>query len=75
VALSPNGYITVDTEAKTNVPGIFAAGDVTKLFSHQVLTAAHEGASAACALDYYLYQQDRFAPRAGCAPIGALGTH
>ena len=69
VALSPDGYIAVDTEAKTNVPGVYAAGDVTRLFSHQVLTAAHEGATAACALDYFLYEQDRFASRAGALPV------
>ena len=65
VALTEDGYITVDTEAKTSVPGVYAAGDVTRLFSHQVLTAAHEGATAACALDFFLYKQYPTAPRAG----------
>ena len=31
VALSHSGYINVDTEQKTNVPGVFAAGDGTRL--------------------------------------------
>lgn len=66
--LSSEGYIRVDTEARTNVPGLFAAGDVTRLFSHQVLTAAHEGATAAAALDYTLYEQDTAAARTGCRP-------
>jgi len=51
VALTDEGYVRVDTEAKTSVPGVYAAGDVTRLFAHQVLTAAHEGATAATALD------------------------
>lgn len=54
-----NGYIQTDTEQRTNVPGVYAAGDVTRLFSHLVLTAAHEGATAATALSYDLYQRER----------------
>jgi thioredoxin reductase (NADPH) len=62
VALNAHGYIRVDTEAHTSVPGVFAAGDVTRLFSHQVATAVHEGATAAQSLDYFLFQQDRPRP-------------
>ena len=58
VKLTAEGYIQVDTEAHTSVRGVFAAGDVTRLFSHQVITAAHEGAAAAMALDYLLFQAD-----------------
>ena len=61
-ALSPEGYITVDTEARTSVPGLYAAGDVTRLFSHQVATAAHEGATAAMAIDYDLYAKENGSP-------------
>ncbi|HYH11393.1 MAG TPA: NAD(P)/FAD-dependent oxidoreductase [Thermomicrobiales bacterium] len=59
VALNEHGYIKVDTEAHTSVPGVYAAGDVTRLFAHQVVTAAHEGATAATALNYRLYRQDQ----------------
>jgi thioredoxin reductase (NADPH) len=55
VTLSATGYILVDTEQKTTVPGVFAAGDVTRLHSHQVSTAVHEGGQAASAANYYLY--------------------
>jgi thioredoxin reductase (NADPH) len=55
VTLSPEGYIDVDTEQKTNVPGVYAAGDVTRLHSHQITTAVHEGGQAASAANYYLY--------------------
>jgi thioredoxin reductase (NADPH) len=55
VRLAPNGWIEVDTEQKTNVPGVYAAGDVTSIHSHQVTTAVHEGAQAAAAANYYLY--------------------
>lgn len=71
VELNADGYIQVDTEAKTSVPGVYAAGDVTRLFSHQVLTAAHEGATAASALHHAMYLQDKEAFRAGRVAISA----
>lgn len=55
VELSDLGYIQTDTEQMTNVPGVFAAGDVTRLFAHQISTAVHEGGQAASAANYYLY--------------------
>jgi thioredoxin reductase (NADPH) len=55
VALAPSGWIDVDTEQKTSVPGVYAAGDVTALHSHQVTAAVHEGAQAASAANYFLY--------------------
>ena len=58
VDLEESGHIKVDAEAKTSVAGVYAAGDVTSLHAHQVLTAAHEGATAATSLVYALYQQD-----------------
>ncbi len=53
--LAPSGWIDVDTEQKTSVEGVFAAGDVTSLHSHQVTAAVHEGAQAASAANYFLY--------------------
>jgi len=55
VTLFENGYIDTDIEQKTNIPGVFAAGDVTRIHSHQITTAVHEGATAASAANYYLY--------------------
>ncbi|MEU3454717.1 NAD(P)/FAD-dependent oxidoreductase [Micromonospora sp. NPDC006766] len=55
VELAPSGWIRVDSEQKTNVPGVYAAGDVTSLHSHQVTAAVHEGAQAASAANYFLY--------------------
>ena len=64
VRLAAGGYIEVDTEGKTSVPGVYAAGDVTRLFSHQIATAVHEGGAAANALNYYLFEKDEEAFRA-----------
>jgi thioredoxin reductase (NADPH) len=55
VRLSRNGYIETDSEQKTSVPGAYAAGDVTRLHSHQITAAVHEGGQAASAANYFLY--------------------
>jgi alkyl hydroperoxide reductase subunit F len=47
VKLDERGRIVVDDASRTNVPGIFAAGDVTNGFAEQVLIAVGEGAKAA----------------------------
>jgi thioredoxin reductase (NADPH) len=55
VTLAGNGYILVDSEQKTSQPGVYAAGDVTRLHSHQITTAVHEGGAAASSANYFLY--------------------
>lgn len=55
VDLDEQGCIIVDCGARTSVPGIFAAGDVTNIYAEQVLIAVGEGAKAALsAYDYLL---------------------
>lgn len=55
VALDELGCIQVNCRNETNVPGIFAAGDVTSVYAEQVLVAVGEGAKAALsAFDYLL---------------------
>ncbi len=54
-ALDENGFIQVDSYSCTNVPGLFAAGDVTNIYAEQVLVAVGEGVKAALsAYDYLL---------------------
>lgn len=50
--------IIVDAMNKTSADGIFAAGDVTNIFSEQVLISIGEGAKAALAAYEYLLQLD-----------------
>ena len=45
--LSKHGEIVVDSHARTSVPGVFAAGDVTTVPFKQIIIAAGEGAKAA----------------------------
>jgi alkyl hydroperoxide reductase subunit AhpF len=54
VKLDERGQIEVDTENRTSVPGIFAAGDVTNNYNEQVLIAIGEGAKAALSAYEYL---------------------
>jgi thioredoxin reductase (NADPH) len=56
VAVDPRGYVLIDAEQRTNVPFVYAAGDLTGAFSHQIVTAAHEGSMAAQAANYDLYE-------------------
>ena len=55
VELDEQGFIKVDAYSRTNVPGLFAAGDVTNIYAEQVLVAVGEGVKAALsAYDYLL---------------------
>lgn len=52
------GFIITDTEMRTSVPGIFAAGDIRSKLCRQVSTAVGDGATAAQAAFLYLEQLD-----------------
>jgi thioredoxin reductase len=54
VGLDEEGRIKVDCGSRTDVPGIFAAGDVASGFAEQVLIAVGEGAKAALSAYEYL---------------------
>lgn len=45
--LDSSGYIVADESTKTNLPGVFAAGDVRTKAVRQIVTAAADGAVAA----------------------------
>ncbi|MGF6694149.1 alkyl hydroperoxide reductase subunit F [Metapseudomonas resinovorans] len=46
VELTPRGEIIVDAKGQTNIPGVFAAGDVTTVPYKQIVIAVGEGAKA-----------------------------
>jgi len=54
IKLNDRGFITVDRELSTSVPGIFAAGDVRDTPLRQIITAGSDGAIAAYSAGKYL---------------------
>lgn len=57
VDMDERGYILTDTEMRTNIPGVFAAGDVRQKALRQVITAAADGAIAATAAEKYIAEK------------------
>jgi len=57
VETNDEGFIIVDCQCCTNVPGVFAAGDVTHIMAEQVLVAVGEGVKAALSAYEYLLEQ------------------
>ena len=49
-----NGYIPTDEDMRTNIPGVYAAGDLRVESLRQVVTAAAGGAMAACQAERYV---------------------
>ena len=49
-----NGYIVTDADMHTNLPGVFAAGDIRRKSLRQVVTAAADGAIAAMQAEHYI---------------------
>ncbi len=54
VKLNESGEIVVDCASRTNIPGLFAAGDVSSVPEKQIIIAAGEGAKATLAAYQYL---------------------
>lgn len=56
--LNEKGYIITDADMKTNVEGVFAAGDIREKSLRQVVTAAADGAIAAVQAGKYIEETD-----------------
>ena len=54
LARTDAGFIITDCEMRTNIPGIFAAGDIRDKLCRQVTTAVGDGATAAYAAFEYI---------------------
>lgn len=58
IELTKQGYIPTSEKMETNIPGIYAAGDVRDKFLRQVITAAGDGAIAAVAAGKYIESEE-----------------
>ncbi len=58
VELDPSGYILAGESTHTNLPGVFAVGDVRTKALRQVITAAADGAVAAHYAEEYLARKE-----------------
>jgi len=54
IAMDNNGYIIVNNKMQTNLPGVFAAGEICDPIYRQVVTSAGMGAAAAIMATHYL---------------------
>lgn len=54
VDMNEQGYIITDQDMKTNIPGVFAAGDVREKSLRQVVTASGDGAIAAVIAEKFI---------------------
>ena len=54
IAMDDNGYIIVDNKMQTNLPGVYAAGEICDPIYRQVVTSAGMGAAAAIMATHYL---------------------
>jgi len=63
VDTSEDGYIQVNVYMETNVPGIFAGGDIRKPPIKQVVIAAADGAIAAMSCEKYLHRKKFVTPQ------------
>ena len=58
VDLDAEGYVLVDSpRTRTNVPGVFACGDLVDHTFRQAITAAASGCAAAIDVERYLEDQ------------------
>ncbi|ACB84066.1 thioredoxin-disulfide reductase [Natranaerobius thermophilus] len=57
VELTEQGYVKVNDQMETSVPGVYSAGDVNDKFLRQVVTACADGAIAATACERFLEER------------------
>jgi len=57
ITLDAAGYIPTDELMQTNVPGVYAAGDLRSKSLRQIVTAVADGAIAATAAEKYIAQE------------------
>lgn len=57
IELNKSGYIVADESTRTNIPGVFAIGDVRQKALRQVVTAVSDGAVSSHYIEEYFMEQ------------------
>ena len=52
--VSVDGYVCTDEKCETNLPGVFAVGDLREKYARQIVLSAADGCTAALAAAYYV---------------------
>ncbi|MDR1156747.1 MAG: FAD-dependent oxidoreductase [Oscillospiraceae bacterium] len=72
VTLDERGYITTDANRKTNLEGVYAAGDVCVKNLRQMVTATGDGAVAATELERYVARLQKETGRVPRQPVSRV---
>lgn len=59
VAVDKQGFIIVDNNMQTSIPGVYAAGDVRSTSLRQIVTAVGDGAIATFSAEHYLQSTEK----------------
>jgi thioredoxin reductase (NADPH) len=54
IQMNTAGYVITDEKCETNIPGIFAVGDLRQKYANQIVLAAADGCTAALAAAHYV---------------------
>ncbi len=57
VRMNEQGFVITDEKCETNIPGIFAVGDIRQKFASQIVIAAADGCIAALAAAHYIEER------------------
>lgn len=60
IDLTDRGYVITNENMETNIPGVFAIGDVREKFLKQIATAVGDGAIAGFATEKYIAESEAF---------------
>jgi thioredoxin reductase (NADPH) len=52
--MNADGYVVTDGKCETNIPGIFAIGDLREKYARQIVISAADGSTAALAAAHYV---------------------
>ena len=63
VRMNATGYVITDEKCETNLPGIFAVGDLRQKYANQIVLAAADGCVAALAAAHYVEMRKAQAAR------------